>query len=73
MNSLFIATDAPTDIATAFVGIQRPLAMFIEVLRKLGQLGILLYVAPDMNCSPAAIVSVFVVLLHQGSGTRLKF
>ncbi len=55
MKFLFITTDAPTDIATAFAGIQRRMAMFIEVLGQIGQLDILLYVAPDIDCSPASI------------------
>lgn len=55
MRILFVSSDAPADITTAFVGIQRRMAMFIEVLGQLGQLDVLLFVAPDMDCSPAAI------------------
>lgn len=55
MRLLFISSDAPAEIATAFVGIQRRMAMFIEVLGQLGELDILLFVAPDMDCSPVSI------------------
>lgn len=55
MRILFISSDAPTDLQTAFAGIQRRMGMFVEALGRLGQLDVLLYVSPDMDCSPAAI------------------
>ncbi|MBM0741370.1 glycosyltransferase family 4 protein [Phormidium sp. CLA17] len=57
MRLLFISSDAPTDLQTAFEGIQRRMGMFVEALGRLGQLDVLLYVAPDTDSSPIAIAA----------------
>lgn len=54
MRILFISSDAPTDITTASEGIHRRMGMFMEALGQLGQLDVLLYVAPEADCSAAA-------------------
>jgi glycosyltransferase involved in cell wall biosynthesis len=55
MKFLFITSDAPVDIKTAFAGIQRRMAMFVQALGQLSQLDVLIYVPSDIDCSPASI------------------
>ena len=55
MRVLLISSDAPVDLDTGFAGIQRRLSLLIEAFGKIGELDALLYVAPDTDCSSAAI------------------
>jgi len=55
MRVLLISSDAPVDLDTGSAGIQKRLSLLIEAFGNIAQLDALLYVAPDTDCSSAAV------------------
>ncbi|MEC4817337.1 MAG: glycosyltransferase family 4 protein [Scytonema sp. PMC 1069.18] len=55
MRILFISIHFPSDISKSTLGIYKRMSMFIDAIKKIGQVDMLFFVPPETDLSPEAI------------------